>query len=120
MKKGKSLLIIDDDAEFSEELADILRDEGYSVQIAADGCAGEKLLAQRRFNVVLLDYKMPGQSGVELLKKSAKHLSQSKVFFTSGRPFADQILKKQGLDALISGVFVKPFDIEQMLLQIGR
>ena len=64
----KKILIVDDDRELAEEVAEILREEGYSVESIFDSVAAEKLIRQNTYELYLFDYKMAGLTGVDLLK----------------------------------------------------
>src|SRR4051812_847599 len=64
-----SVLIIDDEAGIRASLETLLTMEGFQVTIAVDGASGLEQLAQRAFDLVLLDLALPGESGMELLPK---------------------------------------------------
>jgi len=66
MSKGW-ILVIDDEAEIREGLELLLTTEGYSVTVAEDGEQGLAQLAERPFDLLLLDVNLPGRSGLELL-----------------------------------------------------
>ncbi len=63
------LLIVDDDDEIRKRSAQYFEGRGYAVATAADGAGALKLAATREFSVAVLDYSMPGMSGIELLEK---------------------------------------------------
>jgi len=67
MSKGW-ILVIDDESEIREGLELLLTTEGYSVTVAEDGEQGLARLAERPFDLLLLDVNLPGRSGLELLK----------------------------------------------------
>ncbi|HEY0713232.1 MAG TPA: response regulator, partial [Polyangia bacterium] len=68
MSKG-SILIVDDEANARTALAELLREEGYTVETAADGFKALGKLEETPPDLVLTDLKMPGMGGVELLEK---------------------------------------------------
>ena len=115
---GTRILLIDDDAELCEELADILGDEGFKVTVAPDAFEGVKLLASGSFDLAILDYKMPGLNGVEILKKARDLKAKTPVFLVSGRPFMEKLLEEEELSGLVSAVLSKPFDPEELLAKI--
>lgn len=114
----RRILIVDDDSEFCAEIAEILRDEGYFVDIAADGLQGASRINAGSYDVVLLDFKMPGLDGVELLKKIKAKNKDSKVFLVSGRPFLEKITNELAPSQLADAVFSKPFDVGLLLSKI--
>lgn len=68
MAKGW-ILVIDDEAEIRESLEMLLASEGYDVVAAEDGDQGLVRLAERPFDLLLLDVNLPGRSGLDLLKE---------------------------------------------------
>src|SRR5437763_17070303 len=62
-----AVLIVDDEAGIRESLQTLLELEGYRVEIAGDGEEGLARLASEPFDVVLLDYALPGRNGLEVL-----------------------------------------------------
>jgi CheY-like chemotaxis protein len=74
------LLVVDDDADLADMLADILRDEGHEVRIAHDGKEGLALLAEGLPDAVLLDIEMPVLTGAQMAAKMLLHdLGQEKT-----------------------------------------
>lgn len=115
---SKKILIIDDDKELSEEMMEILRQEGHQVQAAFDGAEGEEFIKKNRYDLVLLDLKMSEMTGVDLLKRVKKYKPACKFFIVSGRPFIEKMLKKEDLSDVVSGYVNKPFDINALLKKI--
>ncbi len=115
---NEKVLIIDDDKELSGEMAEILETEGYSVQAAFDGEQGEHFIRKSRYDIILMDFKLPDITGVDLFKKVKKLCSSSKVFFVSGRPFLEKLIKEEGLSKMVSGCLTKPFDVKKFLERI--
>jgi DNA-binding NtrC family response regulator len=68
MDKSK-LLVVDDEANARSALAELLRDEGYTVETAGDGFKALGKLEEFDPDIVLTDLKMPGMDGLELLRK---------------------------------------------------
>jgi CheY-like chemotaxis protein len=63
----RSYLVVDDNLDFAENLAEILRDGGDDVAIAADGRAAADLVRSRRFDAIVTDMRMPAMGGAELV-----------------------------------------------------
>ncbi len=114
----KKILIIDDDIELCQELAEILRDKGYTVDDTSDTGQGEVFIKENNYDVFLFDYKMRGLNGIDLLKKAKEKNAKSTVFIISGRPFIEKLLEEENVSHLVSGVINKPFDIEALLQKI--
>jgi DNA-binding response OmpR family regulator len=111
----KNILIIDDDTELCEELSQILQDQGYLVDLAYDGLSGEKKIEQKPFDIVILDYKLPGENGGEVLRKIKAKKPELSVFVVSGRPQLEKYLAEEKLIGLVAGVMNKPFNVEVLL-----
>lgn len=112
--------MIDDDVELCQELSEILKDEGYQVETAGDGRAGINFLTRGDYDLVILDYRMPSLSGMEVLKFVKKRGISSRIFLVSGRPFIEKLIKEEGLSDQVACVMNKPFDIKALLDNIGK
>ncbi|MBI4535824.1 MAG: response regulator, partial [Ignavibacteriae bacterium] len=92
--------------------------EGYDVGTASDGEEAIVALQKRSFDLVLLDIKMPGMSGFDVLKIIKEKYSKSKVIMLTG--FADLKnaieSKKLGAEDFVS----KPYDLVDLLTTIER
>ncbi|NTV53155.1 MAG: response regulator [Candidatus Firestonebacteria bacterium] len=114
----EKILIVEDDVEFCDLLAEALREEGFVVAQTNDPIKGKALLEKGSFAAVLLDYKMPGLNGTELVKKIKSEGRSMKVFIISGRPFIDKILETEGLTELVTAVIPKPVDFDLLLKKL--
>lgn len=115
---NKNILIIDDDVELGQEIAEILIEEGYSVKNTSDPVQGQGFIDAHKFDVAILDYKLPGTTGTELLKRIKKNNPETKVFIVSGRPFIEKLIKEEKVFHLLSGIISKPFDCDELLRKI--
>lgn len=123
--KKKKILMIDDDQEFCQEIAEILMDEGFEVHSVHTGQQGLKALALHRHDLVLLDIRLPDLSGFEILKKLSSEDKIPSILVTSGNPLFSDLAyldpEKQYQEALIKqtqGFLNKPFDPEELLKKI--
>ncbi|MDP1853704.1 MAG: response regulator [Candidatus Omnitrophota bacterium] len=112
------ILLIDDDKELCEELRDIFMEEGYFVQLAHDGPGGKKLIEDDSYDLIIIDIKLPGLGGLDLLKISKNKEPKTKVFVISGRPFITDMLKDEITKNLVDGVIGKPFMVEDVVNNI--
>jgi len=113
------LLIVDDDVGLCRGLADILTDAGYCVETANDGVAGLEMIEKDAFDVILLDIKMPGMNGIELLRQLRGHPPKGRIFIVSGAPNAEELLSAGEVHDMTSGVIHKPFDVSSLERIIG-
>ncbi len=84
--KGPRLLIVDDEPEVGALLADILRRDAASIEVAASGQEALHLLVQREFDAILTDLRMPGMDGPELYRQIEQRWPQRAriVIFITG------------------------------------
>lgn len=116
---NKRILLIDDDLELCQELAEILRDEDYDVKNTSSPLEGKTLIDKDVFDIVILDFKMPDLNGLELLKIIKTKNPKTSVFFITGKPFIEKLLQEQNLADLVSGIISKPFNIKTLLDKIS-
>lgn len=120
-----NILILDDDEEMCEELSDILRDEGFAVAVQHDGKKGSDMLARTRIDILLLDIKLPGLDGYQILSTVKARVPGIKVIVLSGGALTrdpedktaafdekEKILRRA--DALMN----KPYDIAALVGKI--
>jgi two-component system alkaline phosphatase synthesis response regulator PhoP len=67
--EGKTILMVDDDVEFSEMISEILQDEGARLIVEHDGLTGFNQATQSHPDLIMMDLMMPRMSGVEALQK---------------------------------------------------
>ncbi len=94
-----SILVVDDDADVREVLAETLLGFGYGVVVAASGEEALPVLAERHdIRMLITDVRMPGMSGFELATRARRLTEGLKVIITSGyflpQPIAERFLKK--------------------------
>ncbi|OGI06863.1 MAG: hypothetical protein A2Y40_00255 [Candidatus Margulisbacteria bacterium GWF2_35_9] len=118
-----SILIIDDDKELVAELTDILVDEGYSVYSAYDGITGLNMFESNKPLLVILDMKIPGVTGIELISIFKTMQPQIPVIMISGRPIYSPLCKQDKIEHIqeekilrLANQFInKPFNVEFLI-----
>jgi two-component system OmpR family response regulator len=114
----KRVLIVDDDRELCSEIAEILSDEGFWVDTALDGILGYARIQENRYDVILLDIKMPGLSGIEILERIKTGGISGRIFLISGKPHLDAFISQGDYTGLVAGILPKPFNIELLISKI--
>lgn len=112
------VLVVEDDAEMRALLADVLREEGYEVEQAANGAEALIRLRSESFGAMILDKNMPGLSGLDLLPGLRTICPETPVILITA--FGDV---NTYLEALEKGVFeyiFKPFRMEELLQVVRR
>jgi len=113
---SKHLLLVDDDQELSELLAEYLRNEGYQISQAYSGeQALEKLQQPEQFDLLVLDIMMPGISGLELLQQIRPRVTLPVVMLTGRGDDIDRIL---GLEMGADDYLGKPCNPRELLARI--
>ena len=109
------ILIIDDDYEIVELLADVLACEGHKVETARDAAEGMQKARTVRPDLIILDYHMPGMTGAHLFESLRRNQAtrRTPILFMSGEASPDDILKEvvdpQGASFLAKPVHLEDF-----------
>lgn len=110
------LLLVEDDADFLDRLEEYLKTERYTVDSATTGTDGLEKLTFYQYDLVVLDWNLPGISGVDLLKQFRDMGGVTPVLMLTGR---DQIADKTiGLDSGADDYLTKPFSLLELSARI--
>ena len=112
------ILIVDDDIEYRENLKEILDNAGYPNDMAGSAPEAFKKLGVQQFDVILLDFMMPGIDGITAIEKFKKIRPSSKIIMITAFASIENAVTaiKKGASEYIS----KPFKIEALLLMIKQ
>ncbi len=117
--EGSALLVVDDDPDIRDLLADYLRQHGFRVETAADGEAMFAALAAHTFDLAVLDIMMPGQDGLELCRRlrggPEPQAALPVIFLTALGESTDRVV---GLELGGDDYVVKPFQPRELLARI--
>ncbi|MGV3483720.1 MAG: response regulator, partial [Planctomycetaceae bacterium] len=110
------LLIVDDEQDICDNLADIFGDLGYEVRVAFDGYSALELAKHETFDIALLDLRMPGMDGLELFRQM-KTVSQgtAAIIITA---YASGDTAQAAVEAGAWGVMSKPVDLQSLFKTI--
>ena len=108
IKKPKSLLIVDDDNSIQYALSALLERYGYACVVVSNGQEALETVTQIEFDLILLDFRMPGMSGLEFLKRfRVNNIKTSVVMLTA---VADKILTAESFKLGADDFVIKPCD----------
>ncbi|MBN1163379.1 MAG: sigma-54-dependent Fis family transcriptional regulator [Candidatus Krumholzibacteriota bacterium] len=113
---SKSILIVDDEESIRSSLEKLLSYEKFKTHAAPDGRSALKILNQERIDVVLLDIKMPGMDGLEVLQKIKEINQELPVVIISGHGTISTAVEATKLGAF--DFIEKPIDMERLLLTV--
>ncbi|MCC3651225.1 MULTISPECIES: response regulator transcription factor [Streptomyces] len=106
------LLLIEDDRELVSLLSGVLREEGYSVDVATDGQRGLHLGLTRRYDALVVDRRLPALDGLDLLGRLRSRAVRAPVLLlTALGTVHDRV---DGLDAGADDYLVKPFELDEL------
>ncbi len=110
------LLIVDDDEKLLETISERLSLNNFDVASVSDGKAAIKIAKKERFDVAILDLKMPDMDGTEILKILKKRHSFLEVIMLTGYASIDSAVECTKLGAF--GYIEKPYSFENLLTMI--
>jgi len=117
---GAKILVVDDELGVRQFLSRLLAEEGYDVESVDNAGDALERIEKEKYNLILLDIKMPDMSGIELhgrIRKMARSLAKRVVFITGDVMAADtQSFLSRSKTSYIS----KPFDTKQLKKVIAR
>lgn len=109
---SKKLLIVDDQYGIRILLNEVFQKEGYQTFQASNGMQALQIVEQDRPDLVLLDMKIPGMDGIEILKRLKEMDQTIEVFIMTAYGELDMIQQAKDLGARTH--FAKPFDIDEI------
>ena len=118
MKRQPSILIVEDEPAIAELIAVNLRHNGFSPVWAADGLAAQREIDAVLPDAVLLDWMLPGESGVALARRWRRDVRTKQVPIIMLTARGDESDRVNGLDAGADDYVAKPFSVKELLARI--
>jgi DNA-binding response OmpR family regulator len=118
MKENARILVVDDEPMVCISLANWLREENYFVKTVNDGPSAIESLKQEAWDIVLLDYKMPGMDGIEVLHQIKEIAPGTLVLMMTAYASVSnsvQAMKEGAYDYII-----KPLDVEELSMNLRK
>lgn len=104
------ILVVEDDKDVLSTLGLLLRADHHTVDEVSDGTAAEGFISRFTYDLIMLDWELPGITGVDLLKSLRSKGCRTPVLMLTGR--SATIDKIEGLDTGADGYLTKPFEAE--------
>ncbi len=110
------LLLVEDDLRLQKQISERLRQEGYAVDMSADGREGLYMATEYPIDLAIIDLGLPELSGIELIKALRQTDKAYPVLILTARSEWQE--KVEGLEAGADDYLTKPFHIEELLARI--
>lgn len=110
------ILVVEDEARIADFVVRGLSEEGYTVEHAAEGLEAWARLRTGSWDLVLLDWWLPGEDGLQVLKRFRQKDRATPVLFLTARDAVSE--RVAGLDAGADDYLVKPFAFEELLARV--
>jgi two-component system OmpR family response regulator len=111
-----NILLVEDDIELAQSVADHFREQGYMVQHCADGNSGLESACGSDYQVIVLDRMLPGLDGLEFVRVLRQRAVKTPVIYLSTMSGIDD--RVQGLEAGGDDYLVKPFAFAELLARV--
>ncbi|MBY0551212.1 MAG: response regulator transcription factor [Candidatus Obscuribacterales bacterium] len=111
------ILIAEDDHEFAALVKQWLGKQNHTVDIAHTGTEAEEFIGTYTFDLFVLDWDLPGTTGVEICRKLRQNANMTPVLMLTGKTTVDD--KGQGFDAGADDYLTKPVDLRELGMRVG-
>jgi two-component system NtrC family response regulator len=115
------VLLADDEAGILKTLGRALREDGHEVVATTSAAEAERLLQERPFDVFVVDHRMPGKTGLELLRQLVATLGEAErpqVIMMTAHATVESAIEAMKLGAF--DYLQKPFEVEELLVAVRR
>ena len=113
---SKPILVVDDEPIVRESIRDWLKDAGYTVATAETGEEALKMMETQDFSILVMDVRLPGKTGIQILKEIKALKPQIKSIVITAYPSADlavEAMKLGAVDYLIKPI--APDELEKLI-----
>jgi DNA-binding response OmpR family regulator len=117
MEENVSILVVEDEEKIRSALKDFLEFHNFDVTEAADGLEAERITAEKRFDLILLDLMLPKISGEQLCSKWRSDGLQTPIIMLTAK--GQEKEKVAGLNLGADDYITKPFSLEELLARIN-
>ncbi|HEV7436911.1 MAG TPA: response regulator transcription factor [Pseudorhizobium sp.] len=111
------LLVVDDDTRIRDLLSRYLTEQGFRITVSADAADARRKLSGLKFDLIILDVMMPGESGLSLTEALSKTKTTPVILLTAKSEADSRIA---GLEAGADDYLSKPFDPRELVLRINN
>lgn len=109
-------LVVEDDPVISQTLIDWLHSEHHTTELAEDGVEASDMLRLYQYDIVILDWKLPRKSGVDICRDFRRQSGTTPILMLTGESSIDN--KETGLDAGADDYLTKPFHLRELAARV--
>lgn len=116
--KKPSILLVDDEVAFANNLLKLMSKRGYDVVVVYNGADAVNMVGEKEFDVIILDMKMPGMDGIATLKEIRKKAPLVEVVILTGHGSVES-----GIEGMQLGAFdflMKPVSIDDLQEKVSE
>jgi two-component system copper resistance phosphate regulon response regulator CusR len=110
------ILVVEDEHKVASGIARALREEAYAVDLAATGQKAIELASETAYDVILLDIRLPGLSGIEVCRELRQSGMETPILMLTARSLVAQ--RVEGLDVGADDYLTKPFAIAELRARV--
>ena len=110
------ILVVEDEIDLAACLKTVLEKESHLVEIIEDGASARLHLNTYDFDLIILDWMLPGENGIELCKRYRQCGGEAQVMMLTARTSVDD--RAEGLDAGADDYLAKPFHMKEFLARV--
>lgn len=110
------ILVVEDNADLSENIRDLLESHQYNVDCAMDGIEALGYLRAYEYDVIVLDWVLPKMTGIEIVKQFRSQGGVTPVIMLTGRRDIED--KESGFDAGADDYLTKPLELRELAVRI--
>lgn len=110
------LLLVEDNEALADQLSKWLVEQNYLCEHASSGEDGLQLLSNYQYDLIILDWELPGKSGLDVCREFRKSGGVTPILFLTGQD--DLTHKESGLDSGADDYLTKPFEVRELAARI--
>jgi two-component system response regulator QseB len=110
------IIVVEDNKDVAEQLRMLLTFEHHTVETAHDGKEASSALRVYDYDVIILDWDLPGMSGIDVLKEYRSHGGSAPILMLTGKDGTDD--KERGLDSGADDYLTKPFQMKELAARV--
>jgi DNA-binding response OmpR family regulator len=110
------ILLVEDDPDVRRMIEDWLASEGHVCDALSDGSSSFEYLRQIEYDLLILDWNLPGATGIEICTAFRKRGGNTPILFVTGKDAINE--KLMGFDAGADDYLTKPFDLRELMARV--